>query len=141
MILNWADQCMSEKLLILRKICLFCSTLTMRKLKYFMPYTIRLHCKTSRRSERWTRNRQQIIFKNVCISNVQNVDQKMNRSRHRRCSVRKGVLRNFAKFTGKHLWQSLFFNKVAGWGLQLKKSLWHRCFPVNFARFLRKPFL
>ena len=29
-------------------------------------------------------------------------------------SVRKGVLRNFAKFKGKHLWQSLFFNKVAG---------------------------
>ena len=27
---------------------------------------------------------------------------------------RKGVLRNFAKFTGKHLWKSLFFNKVAG---------------------------
>ena len=29
-------------------------------------------------------------------------------------SVRKGVLTNFAKFTGKHLCQSLFFNKVAG---------------------------
>ena len=28
---------------------------------------------------------------------------------HRRCSVRKGVLGNFAKFTGKHLYQSLFF--------------------------------
>ena len=26
----------------------------------------------------------------------------------------KGVLRNFAKFTGKHLCHSLFFNKVAG---------------------------
>ena len=25
-----------------------------------------------------------------------------------------GVLKNFAKFTGKHLCQSLFFNKVAG---------------------------
>ena len=25
-----------------------------------------------------------------------------------------GVLRNFAKFTGKHLCQSLFFNKVVG---------------------------
>ena len=37
-----------------------------------------------------------------------------NRSSHRRCSVRKGVLRNFAKFTGKHLRQSLFFDKVAG---------------------------
>ena len=27
---------------------------------------------------------------------------------------KKGVLINFAKFTGKHLCQSLFFNKVAG---------------------------
>ena len=26
----------------------------------------------------------------------------------------RGVLKNFAKFTGKHLCQSLFFNKVAG---------------------------
>ena len=31
----------------------------------------------------------------------------------------KGVLRNFTKFKGKHLCQSLFFNKVAGQGLQL----------------------
>ena len=23
----------------------------------------------------------------------------------------------------------------------LKKSLWHRCFPVNFVKFLRTPFL
>ena len=36
-----------------------------------------------------------------------------------RCSVKKVVLRNFAKVTGKHLCQSLFINKVAGWGLQL----------------------
>ena len=60
---------------------------------------------------------------------------------------KKGVLRNFAKFTGKHLCYSLFFNKVAGLpvgiGLPnyllppgrlalksplLKKRLWHRCF-------------
>ena len=27
---------------------------------------------------------------------------------------KKGVLRNFTKFTGKHLCQSLFFNKVSG---------------------------
>ena len=32
----------------------------------------------------------------------------------RSCSVKKGVLKNFAKFTGKHLCQGLFFNKVAG---------------------------
>ena len=28
--------------------------------------------------------------------------------------MKKDVLRNFAKFTGKHLCQSFFFNKVAG---------------------------
>ena len=27
--------------------------------------------------------------------------------------MEKGVLTNFTKFIGKHLWQSLFFNKVA----------------------------
>ena len=47
------------------------------------------------------------------------------RSSHRRCSVKRGVLRNVAKFTGKHLYQSLFFNKET----------------VNFAKFLRTPFL
>ena len=36
------------------------------------------------------------------------------RSSHQRCSVRKDGLRNFAKFTGKHLCQVLFPNKVAG---------------------------
>ena len=36
-----------------------------------------------------------------------------------RCSVRNGVLRNFAKFIGKHLCQSLFFKKVGGCSLQL----------------------
>ena len=35
------------------------------------------------------------------------------RSGHRKCSARKGVLRNFTKLTGKHLCQRLFFNKVA----------------------------
>ena len=55
---------------------------------------------------------------------------------------KKGVLRYFAKFTGKHLHQSFFFNKVAGLrpANSLKKRFWHRCFPVNFVKFLRTPF-
>ena len=55
---------------------------------------------------------------------------------------KKGVLRSFTKFTGKHLCQSLFFNKVAGLrpATLLKKRLWHKCFPVNFVKFLRTPF-
>ena len=49
---------------------------------------------------------------------------------------RKGVLRNFAKFTCKHLCQSLFFNKMQDLGQQLylKKRLWHRCFPFEFCQ-------
>ena len=56
---------------------------------------------------------------------------------------RKGVLRNFAKFTEKHLRQSLSLHKVAGLrsATLLKKRLWHKCFSVNFAKFLRTPFL
>ena len=38
----------------------------------------------------------------------------LDKSSHQRCSITKGVPRNFEKFTGKHLSQSLFFNKVAG---------------------------
>ena len=35
---------------------------------------------------------------------------------------KKGVLRNFAKFTEKQLCQRLFFNKVAGWPATLFKN-------------------
>ena len=66
-----------------------------------------------------------------------------SRSSYQWCSMRKGVLRKFAKFIGKHLCQSLCFNKAAGLrpGNLFKKRLWHRCFLVNFAKFLRTHFL
>ena len=35
---------------------------------------------------------------------------KTSRSSHQTCSMKKDVLRNFAKFRGKHLCQSFFFN-------------------------------
>ena len=38
------------------------------------------------------------------------------RSSRPKVFCKKDVLRNTAKFTGKHLCQSLLFNKVAGWG-------------------------
>ena len=64
------------------------------------------------------------------------------RSSDQRCSVRKGALRNFKKLTGKQLWQSLFLIKLQVFlQLYLKKRLRHRCFSVNFAKFLRIPFL
>ena len=50
----------------------------------------------------------------------------------RRCSIKKDVLKSFPEITGKHLCWNILFNKVARLRLQLKKSLGHRCFLVNF---------
>ena len=64
-----------------------------------------------------------------------------HRSSHQSCSFKTGVLRNFAKFTGKHLRQSLFLNKFAGLRptTLLKKRLWHRNVPAKFVKLLRAP--
>ena len=51
-----------------------------------------------------------------------------------------GVLKNFAKFTGKYQCQSLFLIKLQSLGPDIKRP-WDRCFPVNFAKFLRTSFL
>ena len=74
-----------------------------------------------------------IHFLQLILIWVWNINETYVRSSHRRCSVRKGVLWNFVKFTGKHLCQSLFFDKVVGLrpATLLKKRLWHRCFPVS----------
>ena len=71
------------------------------------------------------------------------LSQNTSRSSRPEVFCKKDVLRNFAKFTGKHLCQSLFFNKVAGLrpATLLKKRLWHRSFHANFAKFLRTPIL
>ena len=53
------------------------------------------------------------------------------------CSLKKSVLKDFAKITGKHLCQGLFFNKVAGVSLQpYKKESLAQVFFVNFVEFL-----
>ena len=70
-----------------------------------------------------------IIFKGLSLKQIKRIffgrwehlrDQ--FRSSRPKLFCKKGVLRNFAKFTGKHLCQSLFFNKVAG------LRLWHSDF-------------
>ena len=51
---------------------------------------------------------------------------------------KKGVLKHFAKLIGKHVCQSLFFDKV---GDLRSATLLKRCFPVNFVKLLRTSFL
>ena len=64
------------------------------------------------------------------------------RSSRPKVFCKRGVLKNFANFTGRHLCQNLFLNKIAGLrpATLLKKRLWHRCFPVNFLKFLKNTF-
>ena len=51
-------------------------------------------------------------------------------SSQRRCSIKKGgILKNFTKFTGKHLCQSLYFNKVMA-----------QVFPKEFGEILKNIF-
>ena len=49
------------------------------------------------------------IEKKIATVNFESNLNTVYRSSHRRCSAK-----NFAKFTGKHLCQGLFFNNVAG---------------------------
>ena len=51
---------------------------------------------------------------------------------------KKGVRRNLVKFTGKHLCQCLFFNKVAGWGL--KKETLTQVFSCEFCEISKNTF-
>ena len=62
--------------------------------------------------------RSQVFFVIVKRKPISNFNE--HRSSHHMCSVRKGVLRNFAKFSGKHLCQSFFFHKVVTTIDQLK---------------------
>ena len=92
-----------------------------------------------------------------CSKNVQKVHKKttmvksqfskvagFNRSSHQKCSAKKGSLRKvFPKFTEKHLFQRLYFNKVAGLRLckrEKRERPWYRRFPVKFAKFIRTSF-
>ena len=71
----------------------------------------------------------QVLLNNFSIINNYLAKQHVIRSSCPEVFCKKDVLRNFAKFTGKHLYQNSFLIKLQP-----------RCFPVNSAKFLRTPF-
>ena len=55
---------------------------------------------------------------------------------------KKGVLKNFAKLTGKHLCQSLFLNKAASTAYNfIKKETLAQVFSCEFCKIFKNPFL
>ena len=63
----------------------------------------------------------------------------------RRCSIKKVFLEISQNLQENTYARVSFLMKLQASGLTpatlLKKTLWHQCFPVNFAKFLRIPFL
>ena len=82
------------------------------------------------------------LRKKMAVKNRLKNTKRNTRSSRPEVFCKKSVLRNFTKFTGKRLCQSLFFDKVAGLRLAtlLKERLWHSCLPVSFVKLLRIPF-
>ena len=58
-----------------------------------------------------------------------------------RCSVKKVFLEISQNLQENTCARVSFFNKLANSATFLKKRLWHKCFPVNFAKSLRTLFL
>ena len=97
------------------------------EIRGIFPYSVRIRASTDQEKLRiWTLFTQRM----------------MQRRSHREMFCKKGVLKNFTKFTGKDLCWSLFFNKVSSprTSTLLNKRLQHRRFPVEFVKYLRTPF-
>ena len=66
------------------------------------------------------------------------------RSSYRRCSLKKGILKNFAKFTGKHLCRSFFYQRdsdtgVFSWILRsFQEHLFYITAPSNYVCLLKR---
>ena len=66
----------------------------------------------------------------------------LDRSSHQRCSGKKVFLEIPQHSQENTYARDSFSIKLQAWpATLLKKSLWHRCFPVNVVEFLRTPFL
>ena len=61
------------------------------------------------------------------------------KSNHRRCSIKKLFLKISQNSQENTCARVSFLVKLES--TLLKKRLWHWCFPVNFAKFFRTPFL
>ena len=67
------------------------------------------------------------VFQNLTKSSAN-----VNLTVARICSVKKGALKNFAKFTGKHPCHNHIL-------IKLQAEVLDRCFPVNFENVVRTP--
>ena len=63
------------------------------------------------------------------------------RSSHSRCSIKKVLLEVSQNWQENTCARVSFLITLQAWDFIIKKRLYHRCFPVNFVKFRRTPFL
>ena len=84
---------------------------------------------------KYLKTRQHLLHPSIVFTELYNTE-----AVAQRCSVRKGVLRNITKFTGKHLCQSLFFNKVSEACNFIKKEKLAQVFSCEFCEISKNIF-
>ena len=84
---------------------------------------------------KYLKTRQHFLHPSVVFTELYNTE-----AVAQRCSVRKGVFRNITKFTGKHLCQSLFFNKVSEACNFIKKEKLAQVFSCEFCEISKNIF-
>ena len=118
------------------------------KLKLFnLKYLLKFFFHVSHSFKQLVRSYCSAIIKQPCLNKAKNgkdqreyINSENDFCKHfQACKL--GVFRNFVKFTGKHLAKVTFLIKLQARPANLlKKRLWHRCFPVKLAKFLRTRF-
>ena len=84
-------------------------------------------------------NHNKRVLQKTLIKKKTDLSSQKNRSNHHRWSIMKGLLRNFAKFTGKPLHHSLFLNKVADLK-RIKKETLPQVFSCEFCKYSKNNF-
>ena len=65
------------------------------------------------------RSASSLLISSQCIENMKTSENQRFRNSHCKCSIRKGIIKNFAIFTGKHLRWSLVSKSCRTGGLKL----------------------
>ena len=105
---------------------MFCRLKILPSTKPFVVF-IRRKVLTKMKVSYFLDTKRSVKIKTVLL-NLRLLHSKKIRSSHRRCSVKKRALKNFEKFTGKHLCRSLFLIKLYWVFLKISQYLQARDF-------------
>ena len=125
------------------QVFLFWRLINKNFLEWFLPIICKEHTLT-KSTTTFSRSFPKLCFelRRECrqMPTTEHLVHQTDKNSHRRCSIKKAVLKNLSIFIGKQLCWSLFLIKLSFQTCNfIRKGLQHRCFPV--AKLLRKSIL